>query len=221
MRVKITFNKNNNVAVPINNIDAQNSFLHKILGANNIYHDIFSEYSISSLQGGKLDKNTGNLIFTELPYIYVSSLNYFFLNNLLKSLGETNETLCGMTIDDYFVDDFKVNRFFDKIITISPILLKNKDGRSITFKDNEWLNLLKINCIKKLEKLGIYDNTFDIEIRNIDKAKTKKIQVSNDAFAISSMISLTVYGKPETRHALYCLGLGKSTGSGFGAIRIL
>lgn len=220
MRVKITFNQNNCI-IPINNIDAQNSFLHKILGSNNIYHDIFSEYSVSSLQGGKLDKSTGNLIFSESPYIYVSSLNYFFLNNLLNPLNSTNETLCGMTVNDYSIDDFKVNKFFDKILTISPILLKNKENRSITFKDNEWLSLLKDNCIKKLEKLGIYDNTFDIEIRNAHKAKTKKIQVSNNAFAISSMISLIVYGKQETRYSLYCLGLGKSTGSGFGAIKIL
>jgi CRISPR/Cas system endoribonuclease Cas6 (RAMP superfamily) len=48
--------------LPINHQHIVNSFIHRVLGKNNEYHDAKNEYSISSLQG-KLIGGTKILVF--------------------------------------------------------------------------------------------------------------------------------------------------------------
>ena len=91
--------------------------------------------------------------------------------------------------------------------------------RKITFKHEDWLSLLTQNCESKLKHLNIVDPTFKLEIMNPHKAKEKCIWVG-DIFNPSSNVRLKVYGKPKTRETLYNMGLGGSTGSGFGSIKI-
>ena len=54
--------------VPVNNQHNLNGFIHESFGKNNPYHNTFSDYSISSLQGGKLnsDKKTLNFMREKL-----------------------------------------------------------------------------------------------------------------------------------------------------------
>jgi CRISPR/Cas system endoribonuclease Cas6 (RAMP superfamily) len=53
MRIKIIIS--NNGSYQQNHQHIVNSFIHRVLGKNNDeYHDAKNEYSISSLQGGKL-----------------------------------------------------------------------------------------------------------------------------------------------------------------------
>ena len=89
----------------------------------------------------------------------------------------------------------------------------------ITHYHEKWLETLINQSKNKLNKLGIVDDTFDIKIRNFQNAKEKSIYVGN-VFNPSTMISLIIYGKPNTRKTLYNLGLGNSTGSGFGCIKL-
>lgn len=219
MRFNIYFTKPN-VNIPINNQKELNSFIHRCLGKDNKYHDTFSDYSISSLQGGKYDGNN-SLIFTEEPYITVSSLNFEFIGKMMYGVQFNNEKLFDMTVLRIEpLGEFNVRQYFDKVVTISPILLKNIDRKTkLTIKDDLWLERLNEQSKNKLKYIGIEDETFHIEIRNKEKAKTKNIHVG-EVFNPSTMISLEIYGKPNTRIALYNLGLGNSTGSGFGAIKV-
>lgn len=219
MYFKIFFKNPNggDVIIPIKNQKELNSFIYKTLGDNNIYHDSFSDYSISSIQGGKLyDKE--HLIFEDKPYIVVASENTVFIETLINNLKERKYTFFDLTYDTYDVFSYNVNPRFDTIITISPILLKHK-GKKISIDNENFLPLLKENCIKKLKHVGINDKTFDLTIRHPEKAKTKMIMVG-DVFNICTMVSLYVTGKPKTRLTLYHLGLGGSTGSGFGAVKV-
>ena len=125
-----------------------------------------------------------------------------------------------MRYDSIAIDeDFIVNTHFDNIVTISPIIVKSKNGRKITFKDSEWLDRLTQNCVNKLHHLNIVDPTFKMEVVNPHKAKEKCVWVG-DIFNVCSNVRLKVFGRPKTREALYNLGLGGSTGSGFGSVKI-
>ena len=62
MIINIYFTKQNNnqkeIIIPFKNQKELNSFMYRTLGDNNIYHDRFSDYSISSIQvGNKLNNN--------------------------------------------------------------------------------------------------------------------------------------------------------------------
>lgn len=205
------------IIIPFNNQKEMNSFIYRTLGDNNKFHDKFSDYAISSIQGGvKYDDK--NIIFNEQPYIRVTSKNEEFLITLLNNIKLKKYSFFNLIYDRCEFKTFNLNSKYDKIITVSPIIIKH-NKRKISVDNPNFLSELKKNCIAKLKHCGIEDNTFDIKIRNIEKAKKKLIQVG-DVFNISTMISLIVFGKKETRDTLYHLGLGGSTGSGFGSIKL-
>ena len=207
--------------ITINNQHDVNVFIHKVLGHNN-YHDAFSNYSISSLQGGKYIGNDLIDFPNEQPWIQVSSSDSNFIFSLIMALNNTNNTLLGMKYDRFDRNDFSANEKYDIIYTISPILLKDKDLK-ITFRDDNWIEKLISNCKDKLARLDtpIIDDTFNIEIIDIKNAKVKKIMVKDNCWAIASQVILKVYGNKDTRIALYEMGIGGSTGSGFGSVKIL
>lgn len=216
MILKIIFSIPAN-GLSINNQHYVNGFIHKCLGENNKYHDSFSDYAISSVQGGKL--NNGKLTFNDNPYILISSENTEFINELMQGILTTNADIEGIKFSRFDFSDYNIHDYYDKIVTLSPILIKDKSGMKLSFKDEKFLEVLTSNCIKKLKHAGITDNSFKIEIRNIEKAKVKKIMVG-DVFNICSLISLIIYGKPKTRKTLYNMGIGNSCGCGFGTIKI-
>lgn len=225
---KIIFTKPKN-SIPVSNQKEVNSYIHRCIGENNSFHDGFSDYCISSLQGGKLNIKTNMLEFEERPYILFTisqeSKNYDIYNKLLRGVYNKKNKLFDMCYHVVTMYDYKLAPEYDKIFMASPILLKkydkeNKKTIKITCKDDGFIELLKANCILKLKHAGIEDETFDIVLRNPEKAK-KKIIMVGDVFNPCTMASFFIYGKKETREALYLMGLGNSTGSGFGMLKIL
>lgn len=216
MIIKAYFDKQD-VIIPISCQKELNSFIYKTLGDNNKYHDSFSDYSISSIQGGKLfEKN--KLKFNSLPYIIITSLNNEFISDMINGLQNKKYDFFGMKFHKFELSDFKPNKYFDIINTISPVIVKY-NNRKISIDNENFISALKENCIKKLKYKGIEDNTFDIEIRHKEKSKTKLIKVGS-IFNICTNISLYVHGTIESRITLYNMGLGGSTGSGFGTVKM-
>lgn len=208
--------------VPVNNQHYMNGFNHSIIGENNKYHDKFSAYAISSLQGGKLCEDKKHLSFENEPYFYVSSNDLEFISNFINNISTCNCSVFGMKFKRIDVMcDFIPNQYFDKIITISPIILYNEDyTKKCTIKnDSIFEERLNNHCKSKLKHLGIIDDTFKIEIVKPEYSKEKSIWVGK-VFNPCTMSRFKVYGKKETRFILYTLGLGCSTGSGFGSVEI-
>lgn len=206
--------------VSVNNQHNLNGFIHESFGKNNPYHNTFSDYSISSLQGGKLNSDMKTLNFTnEKPHFFISG-NNDFLMYAVNAFITSKASMFGMKFDSVGAfDDFKLNKYFDDIITISPIIVKNNENRKITVTDEKFLDYLTLNCQQKLSHAGIKDPTFKLEIINPHKAKSKCVWVGN-IFNPCSNVRLRVYGKKKTRETLYNMGLGGSTGSGFGSVKI-
>ena len=102
MIVKIIFSKPEN-GMRIDNQHYINGFIHKCLGKNNKYHNSFSDYAISSLQGGKLCN--GRLVFNENPYILVSSENSNFINDLMAGILTTDGNIEGIKFDRFEFSD--------------------------------------------------------------------------------------------------------------------
>lgn len=222
MIIKINFTKSNQ-SIPVSNQKELNSYIHKCVGRNNKFHDAYSNYCISSLQGGKLDKETGFLSFQNDPYILFTmhDKNAEFVAKFLNGVMGDKHTLFGMHYKNIEYLNFNVNEHFDLIYTVSPILIKKYEGGKtikLSIKDDDFIDTLKENCIKKLKYNDIEDSTFDIELHNPKNGKVKKIFVGG-VFNICSMCSFIVKGEKRTREMLYNLGLGNSTGSGFGMVK--
>ena len=205
--------------IPISNQKELNSYIHRCIGKDNEYHDSFSNYSISSIQGGKLNKSTGMLCFEEEPYIYISSPDSEFVQLLVVG-AMSGQKLFNMEFSKISLADLNSDKFCDTVITISPILLKREsDGVKITIDDDGWIDSLKSQCIKKLNRAGLTNNGFNIELRNPERAKKKMVYVGN-VFNPCSQVSLKVYGDKKSRDYIYSVGFGNSCGSGFGSVKL-
>lgn len=221
MIIKIYFKSKNgdktDMIIPFNNQSEMNSYIYRTLGDNNKFHDSFSEYSISSIQGGKKYDNK-HIIFNEEPYIVVASKNEEFLTTLLTNIELRKYSFFNLIYSRCEFNTFPLKPEYDMILTISPILLK-VNNRKITIDNPNYINFLKEHCIKKLKHCNIDDDTFDIKFRHFEKAKKKMIMVGK-TFNVATMASFYVFGKKKTRETLYHMGLGGSTGSGFGSIKV-
>lgn len=218
MIIKIIFTNPEKNVIPVRNQKELNSYIHKCIGINNKYHDAFSNYSISSIQGGKIINGKELSFENSAPYIVVTSQDMNFLNTLIGGVQKDKFTFFNMHFKNIEVSDFYLNEYCDTVMTISPIIVK-KNGYKITFKHPEWVNILTEQLKSKLKHIGIEDDTLKIEIRNINKAKEKMIWVG-DVFNPCSYLSMKVYGKKKSRLAIYNMGFGGSTGSGFGTIKL-
>lgn len=205
--------------VNVNNQHEMNSFIHRCIGKGNKYHDTFSSYNISNLQGGTLNGDKKTLSFHNEPYFMVSSMDEDFLNTFVSGITTKGQEVFGMKFKQLEPMKPYLHKFYDKVVTISPILLKDNNGRKINIKDNNWIERLHDQCVKKLAHVGIQDSTFKIEFFKKEKSHTKMVMVG-DVFNPCSMVGLKVYGKIATRRALYNMGFGNSTGSGFGMVKI-
>lgn len=221
MRIKLLFESNSKpISKPLN--EEVNGFLNKVLGENNKYHGVFSRYSVSSMQGGHMDKK-GILNFPNGGYLFISSDDYEFSSTVMKGLYTANEDLYVMDMKYIKMEicDFIVNERFDLVRAISPIII-SYNGRSIKFNEKEFIDILTEKSIRKLIHCG-YDEklarSIKIKLFHPENAKTKMVEIGKIK-NIANRIMLYIEGDKSMRKALYELGLGKCTGFGFGAVNI-
>jgi CRISPR-associated endoribonuclease Cas6 len=224
MIVKIIFEKDGN-SIPFKNQREVNGFIYnRLFDRDEEIHSSFSPYSISGLQGLVASDDKKCLVPVMEPYIQVSSASDDITNRIvagvIKSINSKNKVLFGRRVTHIVCeDDSKVGKTYDVIKTLSPVLLI-KDGRKLTCRDEGWETVLTEHCKRKLSNNGILDETFRIEFSKPENIKVKNIFVGEVFNPCTSFVA-TVYGKPKTRKLLYSLGIGGSTGSGFGAVEVL
>lgn len=221
MRLKLKLT-DNNIPIPINNQHIVNSYIHKCLGKNNMYHDSPSNYCVTNIRGGKLNKDKESLKFNGNAHIIITSSDNEFLGNLMSGIIYNTDFGYGMGLNGYeniheeLYDEYNIFR------TLTPILLRkkiNNKNKFITIEDNDFVLQLKNQIINKFSKI---DNTlkfdnFDIQIRKHNSNKTKMIKIRN-TFNIASQCDIIVKCNNKLTQLLYNYGIGQSTGSGFGTI---
>lgn len=223
MRFKINLIGNNTI-IPNNNQHLVLSYIHKCIGRNNEYHDTHSNYSISTLQGGILDKDNKRVIVNE-AYIIISSFDLDFLNKVV----------CGVMCNNIFHNDIKLKSIepIDENLynghnyfrTLSPILLREGD-KCITINDfndkeefAEYLKNKTINKLKSINKnleLNLKLDNFDIKIDWCHSIK-RFVKPNCRGYFVNNC-QMTIIANKKVAELLYNIGLGQSTGAGFGCV---
>jgi len=221
MRVKILLSGTNN-ELPINHQHLVNSFIHRALGKDNQYHDAKNTYSISQLQGGNWIKGTKNISFKNGGYITISSLDEKFINNILISLYSTPFHGDIKVIGIEFIDE-KFYNGWNHFVTLSPFIIKkysSKKEYSFHTIDEEGFNVtLKNYLINKLTKINpdLDLTCFDVEIPKHVNHKTSKVIIKN-VVNIGNSCHININTNKKVAELLYNIGIGQSTGCGFGTI---
>lgn len=217
MRIKVIFNANGK-KIPFINQHMLNGYIHKCIGKDNKFHDGFSDYCISMLCGGKMfDKES--IIFEDKAFFTVTSSNEEFLSSVMIGIMG-NPMFNGMPLDTITPMSEKFYNGKNYFATLSPILLKRKLDRGkyefITGDNADYVSELKASIIRKLNSLSIeVPSDFDVIVES--NIKKKSIMVKN-VKNVGNLHLLTIIAPREIAETIYNIGIGNSTGSGFGTI---
>lgn len=226
MRIKINFTKNTEL-VPINEQHTLSaSYFHKCLG-NNDLHDKPSDYCLSPLMGGKFDN--GFLNFENGGYIIVSSNDMEIITKIMIGSTNNKELGYGMQFNGIKDRSASYHNGWNNFASLSPILLsKSIDNHKRFFytlkNKEEYISNLEERTKRKLLKIdsNLDLRNFKIEIPeyNSSSHKIKKIMVHN-VTNFANQHHLNIFCNSEVAELLSNVGIGQSTGCGFGTIYLL
>jgi len=191
---------------------------HKWLGINNI-HNGLSLYSFSWLHGGKININF--LDFPKGAYWFISSYDTEIVKKLIKGIKKYPEINYGLKITDIVIKDAPKFNDTERFLVASPVFIKRTIGTNIKhflYTDMESDSMMTQTLNSKMKLVGLKDETLKISFdRTYRKANTKLVNykgINNKA----SMCPLIIKGKPETKAFAWNVGVGNSTGIGFGSL---
>lgn len=218
MRLYLKLSKNKQI-VPfdyqINLVGA----LHKWLGKND-FHDDLSLYSMSWLNGdSKVQKN--GLAFPNGANWFISSPNEVFIKTILRGVLEDAFVCFGMYVQDVMIQEtpnFKETQHF---VVASPVFIKRRlENRQVYFFHNQEESdvYLTETLQNKLRKMGLSDEGVNVRFdKDFLNPKIKSITykgIRNKA----NVCPVIVEGTPEQVAFAWDVGVGNSTGIGFGAL---
>lgn len=223
MRLKIKF-KGENGNVPFSTQAAVNSYIHECIGRNNAFHDKASNYSMTSLQGGRMNDTGTGLHFKDDAFIVVSSQDADFIGKLLLGVMSHHQFDYGLSLLDVEQISEDMHDGWNHFTTITPILLKkgykqksSEDYWKVT--EEGFAERLKEHLVNKLSKIDPSLDLSDIEVVVPERTfnKVKRVMVHNiPNFASNCWVSIKCSKRVATM--IYHFGLGQSTGCGFGTI---
>ncbi|MDP4205637.1 MAG: CRISPR-associated endoribonuclease Cas6 [Bacteroidota bacterium] len=208
-----------NKTIPFDHQPLLTGTIHKWLGWNDEHGEI-SLYSFSQLEGGKATSE--GLLFWKDTILFFSSYDPALIKRMITGIQSDPSMFYGLKVSEIIIQedpDLSERNLFH---VASPIFLKRRVGEKvdhILYNDPRASDCLKETLLTKMTKAGLADESFDIRFdTTYTKAGTKKItynKVQNRA----NWCPVIIEGKLETKQFAWNVGLGNSTGIGFGAIK--
>lgn len=219
MRIYLHLTPNREI-VPFNYQQSLVGAFHKWLGENELHDDI-SLYSLSWLSKG-IPKR-GGLDFPRGSTFFVSAPDPQLLTALVQGMFKGQDIRWGMEVREASIA--KTPEFGSKktFVAQSPVLIKRKkDGDQhyqYYFPSNVESNgFLTETLHRKLERSGLstdvsvaFDATYKKD--HIKKIKYRGLDIK------AAMCPVVVEGDPKAVQFAWEVGIGNSTGIGFGAMR--
>lgn len=218
MRLHIQLSANKEL-VPFSYQETQVSKLHYWLGKNTI-HDSVSLYSFSWLRDGKALGSKG-LEFKNGSKYFISCHDVDLLKRIIKSIQEDNSFGYGMTITSLTLEKEPIFGNENRFHVASPVFIKRPIEGKIKFyypTDDKANILLTETLVNKLKKAGLSHQgvnvRFDESYQNfaIKGATYKGIQNKG------TVCPVIIKGTPEQLAFAWNVGVGSSTGIGFGSL---
>ncbi len=212
----------NTSPVPFNYQVSLTGAFHKWLGENNHHHGELSLYSFSWLDGGKKVKE--GLNFPNGASWFISSYDDVVVKTIVKGIMDDGGLNFGMEVAEIKIQPTPVFGPEERFTMASPVLIKRKDPSKeyetfYFWNDPIADSLLTETLQAKLAKAGMADKDIQVSFdRDYPKAKTKVAEykgIKNKG----SLCPILLKGDPEAIGFAWNVGLGNSTGIGWGAVR--
>lgn len=217
MRVHLKLTPNRTL-IPFDHLPSVVGAIHKWLGVNAL-HDAPSLYSFSWLAGGK--SNVHGLNFPNGASFFISSFDDRLVRQLIRGIKEDPTLNFGLVVREVILQetpDFGSKAYFK---VASPVLAKRRieEGeKHFLYNEPETDSLLTQTLQTKLREAGLRTEGVSVRFdRDYPLAKVKKVnykRIGNKA----SLCPVIVEGSPQQVAFAWNVGIGSSTGIGFGAL---
>jgi CRISPR-associated endoribonuclease Cas6 len=217
MRIHLNITKNQTV-VPYDHIPVLAGAIHKWLGQNE-WHNQLSLHSFSWLRGGE----TGNdgLYFPRGAEWFISSHETVFIKKLIQGIQDDPAINYGFRVKAITIQEtpqFSESHYFT---LASPVLIKRKDGEKVKhyiFSDHQANKLMTETLMTKLKKVGLNSDGVHVAFNKDYPIPKTKLVNYNGIGNKASICPITIKGSPEQIAFAWNVGIGNSTGIGFGAL---
>lgn len=187
----------------------------------------YSDYSVSQLHGGTLDKNK-IMQYYDGAYLWIRTNNEVIIEKLKsKFLNYEGLSIQTMKVKNITEEDFQLYDGYD-IIRIDNLYLRDKNTHKVILQDSmnpdDYTEILRNHSIKKLKHYGV-DNLelqfFDILPFHPENWKNKFIKHHNNTkIQPTSNIMIRLYGSQEVKKIIINAGFGQATGYGCGFAKV-
>lgn len=208
----------NTELVPFNYQSSLVGAMHKWIGKNTI-HDQLSLYSLSWLFGG--ESNRKGLMFPKGANFFISSPDTAMLKSIIRGIQNDPEIRWGMNVKEVILSEPPKFSKSQKFFLQSPVLIKRSFNGRIKFffpEDTESGTYLTETLKNKLRKAGLGDLNVAVRFDRTYQASTKLIDY-NGIKNRAAFCPVIIEGDPEALTFAWDVGIGNSTGIGFGALK--
>jgi CRISPR-associated endoribonuclease Cas6 len=193
--------------------------IHKWLGENEEHGNV-SLYSFSRLEEATAQKE--GLIFEKNCNFFFSSYQPELIKRLISGIQKDPSLFLGLSVEEVILMEDPDLSERELFYPASPIFIKRKTNEKIEqiFYDNPDASAYLVETLRtKMEKAGLYDESLQIHFDiSYPKAGTKLITYKGIKNK-TNWCPIIIKGKTETKLFAWNVGLGNSTGIGFGAIK--
>lgn len=193
--------------------------VHKWLDWNQ-EHGSISLYSFSQLGNGKATSK--GIHFKDGTSFFFSSFDSQLIKKMVKGIQTDPLMFNDLEITDIIIEEEPDLSHRTRFLIASPVFIKRRMGdkvEHILYDNPKSSDFLIETMQSKMKIAGIEDNTLKIRFdSNYPKASTKMITY-NGIHNRTSWCPVIIESEPETKLFAWNVGLGNSTGIGFGAIK--
>lgn len=195
--------------------------IHKWIGAHNVHHGSVSLYSFSWLQNGKMQGK--GLTFPNGAKLFISFYDEDVIRDIVRSIMENPDMFCGMTVCDVSIvpdPDLSNKELF---YLASPVFIHHKEGdgryKHYTYGDEHSSELMTETLRTKMRVAGLpEDEGLSVEFDMSYRGRRIKLMTYKGIKNKASMCPVVIKGTPQSKQFAWNVGIGNSTGIGFGAI---
>ena len=218
MRIYLHLSKNKEL-IPFNYQSFLTGSLHKWMGKDNIEHGGVSLYSFSWLQNVDTAENGINL--KRGSYFFFSAYDEALIKMLIKGI-RTDPSVCfGSFVSSVDIEETPIFPAVRRFSIASPVLVRRFEGEKdnhIVYDDERASFLLTETMQRKLTLARLPANDIKVSFdQKYQNPRTKVITykgIGNRA----NLCPVIVEGTPEQVAFAWDVGVGNSTGIGFGAL---
>lgn len=218
MRIYLKVSKNKE-RIPFNYQQFLTGAIHKWIGQDNLQHGSLSLYSFSWLQSIRATKDGIDI----LPgsYFFISAHDSGLIKTVLGGIMKDPFVCFGSEVTEAQIQETPGFGNYERFISASPVFIKrNIEGKAVhvTFENDQASVFLTETIQHKLQAAGLPYDGISISFDTDYPAPRTKVISYKGIDNKTSICPVIVKGSPEQIAFAWNVGVGNSTGIGFGAI---